>query len=106
MGIYDKSWWVWINRIALRGNAEIVTYFDSFGVKHTPKEIRKFIGNKNFVTNISRIEAYDSIMCEQFFIGFIEFMLKSKSLLEYTNSFPPNEYKKNGKIKINSAESK
>ena len=55
MGIYDKSWWVWINRIALRGNAEIVTYFDSFGVKHTPKEIRKFIGNKNFVTNISRI---------------------------------------------------
>ena len=25
-------------------------------------------------------------------------MLKGKSLLEYTNLFPPNEYKKNDKI--------
>ena len=37
-------------------------------------------------------------MCGYFCIGFIDFMLKGKSLLEYTNLFSPNEYKKNGKI--------
>ena len=37
-------------------------------------------------------------MCGYFCIGFIDFMLKGKSLLEYTNSFSPNEYKKNDKI--------
>ena len=42
--------------IALYGNAENVTYFDSFGVEHIPKEIRKFIGNKNITTNIYRIK--------------------------------------------------
>ena len=36
--------------IALHVNAENVTYFDSFGVEHIPKEIRKFIGNKNIKT--------------------------------------------------------
>ena len=29
-----------------------VTYFDSFGVEHIPKEIIKFIENKNIKTNI------------------------------------------------------
>ena len=33
-----------------------------------------------------------------FCIGFIDFMLKGKSLLEYTNLFSPNEYKRNDKI--------
>ena len=37
-------------------------------------------------------------MYEYFCIGFIDFMLKWKSLLEYTNLFSPNEYEKNGKI--------
>ena len=36
-----------------------ITYFDSFGVVHIPKEIIKFIGNKNIKANISRIQAYD-----------------------------------------------
>ena len=40
-----------------------VTYFDSFGVEHIPKEIKKFISNKNIKINIFRIQAYDSIMC-------------------------------------------
>ena len=40
-------------------------------------------------------------------IGFIDFMLKDKSLLEYTNLFYPNAYKKNdNNIKILSVESK
>ena len=79
-------------------NTKNVTYFDSFGVEHIPKEIRKFIRNKNIITNIYRIQAYDSIMCGYFCIGFIDFMLKGKSLLEYTNLFSPNEYKKNDKM--------
>ena len=29
---------------------------------------------------------------------FTDFMLKGKSLLEYTNLFSPNEYKKNDRI--------
>ena len=75
-----------------------MTYFDSFGVEHIPKVIRKFIGNKNIITNIYRIQAYDSIICGYFCTGFIDFMLKGKSLLEYTNLFSPNEYKKNDRI--------
>ena len=58
-----------------------VTFFDSFGVEHTPKENRKFIRNKNMASNIYRIQAYDSMMCGWFCIGFINFMLKSKGLL-------------------------
>ena len=84
--------------IALYVNAKNVTYLDSFGVENISKEIRKFIGNKNIKTNIYRMQAYNSIVCGYFFIGFIDFMLKGKSLLEYTNLFSPNEYKKNNKI--------
>ena len=84
--------------IALYVNAENVTYFDSFGVEHTSKEIRKFTGNKSITTNISRIQAYDSIMCGYFYIEFIELLLKGESLLEYTKLFFPNKYKKNDKI--------
>ena len=46
--------------IALYVNDNNVTYFDSFGVDLIPKEIRKFIGNKNVITNIYRIQAHDS----------------------------------------------
>ena len=67
------------------------TYFDSFGVEHIPKEIKKFIGNKNITTNIYRIEAYDSIMCRYLCTGFVDFMVKDKNLLDYTNLFSPNQ---------------
>ena len=79
-------------------NAENVTYFYTFRAKHILKEIRKLIGNKNIITYIYRIQAYDSIMCGYFCIGFIDFMFKGQSLLEHTNLFSPNEYEKNDKI--------
>ena len=79
-------------------NAKNVTYFDSFGVENISKEIKKFIGNKNTTKIIYRIQAYDSIMCKYFCIGFIEFMLKDKSLLDYKNLFFPNDYENNNKI--------
>ena len=85
--IKDGTYVIRTHWIALYMNAENVTYFDSFGVKHIPKEIRKFIRNKNITTNIYRIKAYDSIMWGYFCIGFIDFMVKDKSLLEHTNFF-------------------
>ena len=71
---------------------------DSFGVEHIPKETKKFIGNKNIITNIHRIQAYNSLMCGYFCIVFIDFMLKGKSLLDYTNLLSSSEYEKNDKI--------
>ena len=76
-------------------NNNYVTYFDSLGVEHIPKEIKTFINNKNIKTNIFRIQAYDSIMCGYFCIGFIDFMFKGKTLTEYTNLFLTNNFGKN-----------
>ena len=84
--------------IALCGNGNNITYFDSFGIEHIPKEIKKFIGNKIITTNIYRIQAYHSIMYGYYCIGFNDFMLIEKSLLDYANLFSPNEYEKNDKI--------
>ena len=78
-----------------------VTYFDSFGVEHIAKQIRTFIGNKNIETNIFRIQAYDSIMCGYFCIGFIDSMLAEKTLTEFTNLFSTNNFKKNDDIILN-----
>ena len=36
-------------------------------------------------------------MCGYFYIRFIDFILKGKSLLDYTNLLSPNEYEKNDK---------
>ena len=70
-----------------------VTYFDNFGVENIPKEIIKFINrpsqNKNIMTNIFRMPAYDSVMCGYFCIGFIDFMFKGKTLTEYKFLFSP-----------------
>ena len=74
-----------------------VIYFDSFGIEHIPKEINKFINN-NIESNIFRMQAYDSIMCGYFCIEFINYMLKGKTLLDYTNLFSPNEFKKNDRV--------
>ena len=83
---------------ALYVNGNNVSYFDSFGIEHSPKEIRKFIGNKNIITNVYRIQTYDSIMCGYLLVGFIDFILKNKSLSEYTNLFSLNDYEKNDKL--------
>ena len=68
-----------IHQIALYILNNDVTYFDSFVVEHIAKEIKRFIDNKNTQTNILRIQAYDSIICGYFCIGFIDFMLAGKT---------------------------
>ena len=70
------------HQIALYVNAENVTYFDGFGVKHIPQNLENSLEIKNIKASIYKIQAYDSIMREYFCIGFIDFTLKGKSLLE------------------------
>ena len=64
-----------------------IIYFDSFGVEHIPKQIKKITGNRNIIKDIYRIEACGSIMWGYFCIGFLHFMIKGESLLDYTNLF-------------------
>ena len=71
-----------------------MAYFDSFGIDHIPKEIKKFINNKNIIANIFRIQGYDSVMCRYFCIGFINYIFMGKRLTDYTNLFSPNNLKR------------
>ena len=66
-------------------NGVNVTYCDRCRVENILKQIKKLIDNKNIIANTYRIKAYGSIMCRYFCLGFIDFRLKGKSLLEYTN---------------------
>ena len=86
--------------VVLWVNNNNIIYFDSFGVEPIPKEIIKFIENRNIKTNIFRIQAYDSI-CGYFCIGFIDFMFKGKSLTDYTNAFSANDFKRNDDTILN-----
>ena len=97
----DEHFDIGTHWIALSVNAKTITYFDSFGVEHIPKGIKNFINNKNIIANISRIQAYDSVMCGYYNIGFIDFMLKGNSLTDFTNIFSQNNFRKNYDIILN-----
>ena len=84
--------------IALFCKKKEIVYFDSFGVEHIREEIKKFIGNKNIKVNIYRVQATNSVMCGYFCIGFIDFMLAGKTLVDYTNLFSPYDFNKNDSI--------
>ena len=75
-----------------------LVYFDSFGVEHIRKEIKEFIGNRNIEANIFQVQANNSVMCGYFCIGFIDFMLAGKTLIDYTNLFSPYDFNKNDSI--------
>ena len=53
-------------------------YSDRFEVKHNPKKIKEFIGNKNILTNIYRMFIVDPSV--------------------FDSLISRNEYEKNGKI--------
>ena len=92
---YENTGTHWVSLFA---KANEVIYFDRFGVEHFPKEINKVIGNKKVNASAFRIQAYDSIMCGYFYIEFINYMLKGKILLDYTNLFSPNDFKRNDRV--------
>ena len=88
----------------MKNNNNSFIYFNSFGVEHIPKEIKEFINrgslnsstshrpssfvlrpplcdashNKNIITIIFRIQAYDSIMCGYFCIDLLILCSKEK----------------------------
>ena len=100
---YENTGTHWVSLFV---KPKYTVYFDSFGIEHIPKEINRFINNnttkssslERIESNIFRIQAYDSIMCGYFCIEFINYMLKGKTLLDYTNLFSPNDFKKNDRI--------
>ena len=100
---YENTGTHWVSLFV---KTKYTVYFDSFGVEHIPKEINKFINNdtikssslERIKSNIFRIQAYNSIMCGYFCIEFINYILKGKRLLDYTNLFSPNDFKKNDQI--------
>ena len=52
----------------------------SFGAEYVPEEMKAFIGN--IITNIYRMQPYDSVMCGYFCIDFIKFIFKTKTLTD------------------------
>ena len=70
-------------------------YFDSFGIEIIFQEVLKKIRDKSITHNIFRIQDNEPIMCGFCCIAFIEYMLEGKTLLDYSNLFSPNNYKKN-----------
>ena len=85
-------------RIALFCNRSEIAYFDSFAVEHAPEEIKEFMGNKNIIANIFRVQANSSGMCGYFCIGFIDFMLAGKKPTDFTSMFSPYDFEKNDNI--------
>ena len=75
--------------LELTGLVWYVTYFNFFGIEHISKEIKTFINNKTMKTKIFRMQAFDSIMCGYFSIGFIDFMLAGKTLTDLRIFFSP-----------------
>ena len=92
---YENTGTHWVS-VFVKANK--VIYFDSFGIEHIPEETHKFIGNKKIKPSIFRIQAYDLIMCGYFCIEFINYMLKGKKLLDYTNLFSRNDFKENDQV--------
>ena len=80
--------------IALSCSRSEIVYFDSFGVEHVPEEIKEFVGNKNIITNIFRVQANNSVMRGYFCIGFFDFMLAGKKLTDFTGLSSPYDFKK------------
>ena len=64
--------------IALFCDRNEIVYFDNFGAEHVPEEIKNFVGDKNIIADIFRVQAKNSVICGYFWIGFIDFMLVGK----------------------------
>ena len=56
----------------------MLLYFDNFGVEHIPNEIKKLVDKSTVVTNIFRIQVYDSVIHDIFVLDLL--ILCSKSM--------------------------
>ena len=100
-GICNKSLWNadaethWIS-LCISNNDAI--YFDSFGVEHITKSIKNFFWNRNIKTNTFIIQANNSIVCGYFCMGFIDFMLAGKTLIDYASLCLPYHFERHDEI--------
>ena len=69
-------------------------YFDLFAIEYVPQEVLSKMKDKSTTHNIFRIQSDSPIMCGFYRIAFIEYMIAEKALLENTNLFSANKYKK------------
>ena len=76
----------------------VIEWFNFYQYKMTQYNSLNVKLVKKTKTKIFRIQAYDSIMCGYFCIGFIDFMLAGKTLTDFTNLFSPNNLKKSDNI--------
>ena len=67
-------------------------------MEYISQEILCKVRDKSITHNIFRMQDNKSVMCGFYCIAFIECMLAGKTLLDYTNLFFQNVYKKNEKI--------
>ena len=91
----DKKGTHWVSSVI---DKNVAVYFDSFGTEYIPQEVLSKIKDKSVTHNIFRIQDDDSITFGFYCISFIKYMLAGKTLLDYTNLFSLNDYKKNDKI--------
>ena len=61
------------------------------------KKLKNLLG-KDIKANFFRVQANNSVMCRYFCTGFIDFMLAGKKLTDFTNTFSPHDFKKNGDV--------
>ena len=54
--------------------------------------------DKSITQNMFRIQGNDCIICGFYCVAFVESMLSGKNLLDHSNLFSPNDYRKNNKI--------
>ena len=60
--------------------------------------MKEFIGNRNMKANIFQVKANNLVMCGYFCIGFIDFMLGDRNLVDMTSMFSPYDFEKNNCI--------
>ena len=82
-------------QIVLHVNGDNVIFFESFGDEYIPIVIKNFTDSKMIKLNIYRTKSYNSIICECFCIGLIDFMLNKERLVGFTNLFSQNKFQKN-----------
>ena len=77
----------------------MIWIFDfAFELNIFQKKLKKTLDNKYITGNIYRKHANGSKIWQQFCYGFVDFKLRDKSFLGYTNWFSPNEYEKNDEV--------
>ena len=86
---------LWVSLFIDRNTA---LYFHSFGIKCIPQEVLNKNKDKSVTHNELRIQDEDCIMCGFYSIAFIEYMIAERTLLDCTNLFSPNGYKKKNKV--------